>query len=109
MTSLQAWNEIVNRLKGNRIELPTVPKVKKDPVWFSATTNGETIFINKAIEHKPSSKLTVERRLKYSTFEKVYPLYLRRENGEQVSSEVTAITVNQVYYFSLIRHFINNS
>lgn len=38
MTSLDALNVIVNKLKGNRIELPTAPKTKKVLVWFSATT-----------------------------------------------------------------------
>lgn len=104
MTSLQVWKAIISRLEGKRIELPTVPKIKKKPVWFSATTDGEIIFINEAIDHKPSSKLSVERKLKYSKFQKVYPLYLRRENGEKVSEEAKAITLNQVYYFSLIKH-----
>lgn len=105
MTSIEAWSEIIKRVRGNEIELPTVPKTKKVPVWFSVTTDGETIYINEAVEHTPSSKLSVQRRLKYSTFEKVYPLYLRREKGEPVSKEVSAVTVDQVYYFSLIKHF----
>lgn len=105
-TSLEAWNTIIHRLKGNRIELPTVPKNKRVPVWFSATTNGEKVLINEAVDHKPSSKLSGVRTLTYRNFEKVYPLYLKRENGESVSAEVTAITVNQVYYFSLIKHFL---
>lgn len=103
--SQQAWNKIINRLQGNIIELPTVPITNRVPVWFSATTDGKTIFINEAIDHNPSSKLSMQRKLNYRTFQKVYPLYLRRERGEAVSSEVTAITVNQVYYFSLIKHF----
>lgn len=101
MTPLQAWNMILSRVEGKRIELPTVPITKKAPVWFSATTDGKTIFINRAIEQSPSSKISVQRKLNYSKFQKVYPLYLRRENGESVSSEVTAVTVNQVYYFMM--------
>ncbi|MDP4087372.1 MAG: hypothetical protein Q8934_22670 [Bacillota bacterium] len=104
MNEKQIWNTIVAKLTGNRVELPTIPKTKKIPVWFSATTDGEAIFIDKATDHRPSSKLSVQRNLKYSTFQKVYPLYLRRERGDAVSREVTAITVNQVYYFSLIKH-----
>ena len=91
------------------MELPTVPKTSRVPVWFSATTNGDIIFINEALDHKPSSKLSAERKLNYSNFKKVYPLYLRRENGESVSSEITAVTVNQVYYFSLIKHFASDN
>lgn len=60
---LKQWNMIVDRLTGNCIEIPTVPKVKKDPVWFSATTDGVTIFINEAVNNKPSSKLSMQRKL----------------------------------------------
>lgn len=102
--SLKEWNTIVRSLDGKRLEFPTVPKTKKEPVWFSATSDGTSILISEAKDHKPSSKLTMQRKLTYKTFEKVFPLYLRRENGEQVSCEVSAITVDQVYYFSLIKH-----
>jgi len=67
------------------------------------TTDGESVFINNAIFNRPSCNLKVSRRLYYKTFAKVYPLYLKRENGEQVSKEVSRITVDKVYYFSLIR------
>jgi hypothetical protein len=107
MTPIQAWNLIISKLEGNRVELPTVPRTKKEPVWFAATTDGKTVFINRAIDHVPSSKLSGQRNLTYSSFHKVYPLFLRREKGEAVSSEVTAVTVNQVYYFSLIKHFVS--
>lgn len=96
---------IISSLDGKSVELPTVPKTNKVPVWFTASTDGKTIFINEAVENKPSSKLSVQRRLNYNTFQKVHPLFLRREKGEAVSSYVTKITVDQVYYFSLIKHF----
>jgi hypothetical protein len=104
MTDKEAWNAIISRLTGNKMELPTVPKNKKVPVWFSASTDGNTIFIDRATDHISSSKISSQRKLTYRTFQKVYPLYLRREKGEAVSKEVTSITVNQVYYFSLIKH-----
>ncbi|WP_061214828.1 hypothetical protein [Syntrophomonas wolfei] len=104
MTPLQAWNMIVDKLKGTQLEFPTVPKIKKTPIWFSATSDGKAVFIDNAIENKPSCQLSMPRKLTYKTFEKVYPLYLRRENGERISNEVASVTVNQVYYFSLIKH-----
>lgn len=100
----QAWNTIISKLIGKRIELPTVPKIQKTPVWFSATTDGKIIFINTATGNTPSSKLSMERKLTYEVFEKVYPFYLRREKGEPVSYEAGKATVNQVYFYSLIRH-----
>ncbi|RSD28598.1 hypothetical protein [Mesobacillus subterraneus] len=109
MDEKQAWNAIVSQLTGNNNEFPSVPKINKTPVWFSASTDGNNIYIDKATEHVPSSKLSAQRKLNYSTFKKVYPLYLRREKGESVSQEVTSITVNQVYYFSLIKHLANDT
>ena len=107
MMAQEAWLNILNYLQNKRIEFPTVPKTKRDPVWFEATIDGEIININPAKNNRPSSQLTMQRRLNYKVFEKVYPLYLRRINGEAVSQEVTKITVDQVYYFSLIKHCCN--
>jgi hypothetical protein len=106
MTSQEAWQVIVLKLIDNQLELPTVPKIKKNPVWFTASTDGDVIFIDTAINHHPSSQITTRRTLTYSNFQKVYPLYLRREKCEPISKEVSAVTVNQVYYFSLIKHLI---
>jgi hypothetical protein len=103
MTSQQAWNTILDKLKLNRMEFPTVPITKRTPVWFSAMVDG-VILIDNAMAHQTSSKLAMPRKLKYKTFQKVYSLYLRRENGEQVSAEATSVTVNQFYYYSLIKH-----
>jgi len=85
MTTVHVWNTIITKLAEKSIDLPTVPKTKRIPVWFSASTDGNMIYINQAINKKPSSKLSIERKLTYHIFEKVYPLYLKREQGEAVS------------------------
>jgi len=107
MTSQEAWLKIVAHLQTKSIEFPTVPKIKRDPVWFEASTDDEIIMINPAKINRPSSQLTMQRKLSYEIFEKVYPIYLRRINGEAVSNEALRTTVNQVYYFSLIKHCCN--
>lgn len=104
MSTEIAWNSIIRNLNGKNIELPTVPKTKKVPVWFSASTDGNMIYIGKALINKPSSRLSMERKLTYKTFQKVYPFYLKRKQGESVSVEVTRLTVDQVYYYSLMHH-----
>lgn len=80
MTSQEAWLKIVAHLQTKSIEFPTVPKIKRDPVWFDASTDGEIIMINPAKNNRPSSQLTMQRKLGYKVFEKVYPIYLRRIN-----------------------------
>jgi hypothetical protein len=54
--------------------------------------------------NKPSSKISGIRILTEEGFKKIYPLYLRRKNGESVSEEAHAATFNIVYFYSLIEH-----
>ena len=79
MSTEIAWNNIIQYLKGKNTEFPTVPKTKRVPVWFSASTDGNVIFIGKALTNQPSSRLSMERKLTYKIFEKVYPFYLKRK------------------------------
>ncbi len=44
--------------------------------------------------------------LDYKQFVKIYPIYIRRENGDAVSIEATASTVNQVYWFGIIKEIL---
>ncbi|VYT68347.1 hypothetical protein [Clostridium tertium] len=103
-----AWEIIINRLFNKRQELSTLPKTNKKPIWFSAISDGNIISINKASINEPSSKITAERKLTYTNFKEVYPLFIKRENDEKVSKEVSNKTRNQVYYFSLIGHLVYN-
>lgn len=98
------WNNILDKLGENKREFKTVPKTNKQPIWFSAYREDRYVYVESAIENMPSSKISTRRKLSFKVFEKVYPLYLKRENGEAVSKEVIKVTVNQVYYFSLIKH-----
>lgn len=100
----EAWLIIINSLKGKKLEFHTVPKNNKKPLWFTASSDGIFIYIDNAVVNKPSSNLSMVRKLDFKNFSKVFPLYLRRENGEEVSSEVSKVTLNQVYYFSLIKN-----
>lgn len=102
----KAWNLILDGIGNKTKEFHTVPKTKKQPVWFSAIINGRNIIIDKAQNNEPSSKISTKRRLDLDNFKKVYPLSIRRKLGESVSSEATEATRNQVYYFSLIEHLV---
>ena len=99
-----SWQKILESLGDKTIELKTIPKTNKTPIWFSTYKEEDNIYIDCAKENVPSSKITTRRKLIFKDFRNVYPLYLKRENGESVSKEVTKITLNQVYYFSLIKH-----
>lgn len=101
-----AWKIIMNKLSDKQKEFHTVPKTNKKPVWFSAKSDGEVIYIDKAIINTPSSIISTIRKLNYNNLKDVYHLYIKREKGEKVSKEVTNTTRNQVYYFSLISNLV---
>ena len=102
------WENIIQSIEEAEIELHTVPKTNKQPLWFAITTDGTKIFVNNAKHNAPSSKLSMTRTLSFKDFAKVYPLYVRREKGECVSEEVTKTTANQVYHFAVIKHLAKN-
>lgn len=51
---MQAWNTMIAKLADKSMELPTVHKTKKKPVWFSASIDGNMIYIGQAINNRPS-------------------------------------------------------
>jgi len=104
MTNSECWNQLISSLKGTNREFSTTPKTKVTPKWFSACTDGVKIFISNATAHKPSCTIKGERKLDFKQFEKILPLYLRREQGDSVSKEAAQSTFNQVYWYSLIHH-----
>lgn len=102
------WFKIIEDLRSNPRDLHTLPKTNKNPLWFYTYTDGNYIYIDNAKEHTPSSKISLTRKLSFPEFERIYPIHLRREQGESVSQEATEATVNQVYWFSIIKFCLFN-
>lgn len=100
----KVWQSLIIKLATEHVEFPTTPLNRRTPKWFRAKSVGHDILIDFAKDHHPSCEISSPRRLTLTNFKDIYPLYLRRINGERVSAEVTAKTLNQVYYFSLIKH-----
>ena len=106
MTTNDFWNVILHNLITNPRDLPTRPKDSRTPKWFYAYVDGNSIYVANAKNHSNSSSISVPRRLNFSEFEAIYPIHLRRENGERVSQEATDTTRNQVYWYSIIHNCI---
>ena len=95
------WMDLLNEIGNKEIELPTTPLTNSTPKWFKVEKHDEELIINMAINNKPSCKISASRILNKDEFMNVLPYYYRRKYGEKVSQEVTNITFNQVYYYSL--------
>jgi hypothetical protein len=104
MTTLELWHKLFSSLGSKPQEFPTTPKSNRKPLWFSAYIDGNCIYVRNAKEHQPSCSILGERKLTYKEFEQMYPIYLKREQGEPVSKEAQVISFNQVYWYSLIKH-----
>ncbi|MCB2377794.1 hypothetical protein LGH70_09390 [Hymenobacter sp. BT635] len=106
MDSQQAWRKILDAIPADGRELHTVPITKKQPVWFAVNRELDLIWVTSASQNSPSSILTLRRRLSFKKFNEILPYFFRRAQGESVSKEVCRLTMNQVYYFSLIEHIL---
>jgi len=99
------WRKMVTIFSADKIEIHTTPKLKsKQPLWFSVSVSGDDIYVGNAVKHSPSTKLSANRKLSYPEFERMYPIYLKRKAGHQVSTEATAASHNQVYWYALMGH-----
>jgi len=99
------WRKVINVFSNAKIELHTTPKSEtRIPLWFSAYTSNDDVYIDNAEINRPSSKISYPRRLSFNEFEKMYPIYLKRKAGHAVSVEATATSHNQVYWYAIMKY-----
>jgi len=107
MGATEAWQKIITGLLQIPRDLKTVPKIKRDPLWFYASTDGSFIYVNNAVDKKPSCNLTASRKITYKDFEIVYQYYSKWVSGEVgVRDEVRRRSRNTAYIFALISYYV---
>lgn len=105
MNFREYWNRIISTFRGAKIELHTLPKSNaREPLWFAVYEIDGHLYVDNAKENSPSSKISCHRRLNYTEFEKMYPIYLKRKAGYAVSAEAMATSRNQVYWYAIMNH-----
>jgi len=106
MNAEKIWNNIIAQLSDSSEEIATVPRNSREPLWFSASIENGNLYINNATNHRPSTSLSIKRKISKSDFEKVYPYYFRLADGEtNLVKEVAAISMNSAYIYALIAKF----
>jgi len=109
----KVWQSIIRSLTENPRDVQTTVKSdKKIPLWFHTSVisgkNGDVLIIENAKLNSPSVSLSQKRRIYEKDFYVVYPFYLRRENGESVSSELAQTKgeakKNQTYIYGIVRN-----
>lgn len=72
------WNKVLTELSSEGEELQT-----RTGLWFRALVKGSNLFIDRAIEHAPSSNLSMARNITKNDFLFVYSYYDRWVKGEK--------------------------
>jgi hypothetical protein len=108
MKSHETWQKLLSVLSNRKTDIQTTPMNSRKPLWFSAEVVKDKIVIDNAVEKFPSCNLKSPRVLSWKKFQEVFPYYIRRNEGEEVSKEVTSITRHQVYYYGLIRQAMSD-
>ena len=100
----ELWGKILNTFKCKETELHTNPLTSATPRWFTVYSEAGCMYVFSAKINKPASKISHPRRLCYSEFEKMYPIYLKRKAGYAVSAEATSTSRNQVYWYAILKY-----
>ena len=97
------WEEIVRSYSENPRDVQSQPLNNRPGLWFYVYVEKGTLYVEQAKAHKPSSKLSMRRKLSRASqkCEMMFEFYRRRKNGETVSAEAGHKTVNQVYWYGV--------
>lgn len=106
MTGENIWAEITSALTEMPIEVATIPSNKKEPLWFAAYIDGSEVYVYNANVQKPSTNMSLRRKISKKDFLTVYAYYHRWANGERhLRQEVSLLSRNTAYIFGLIAKF----
>lgn len=96
------WNRIVKVLPVSGEEIQTTTGL-----WFNTSSDDGRLYVEKAVEHEPSSELSMKRSISKKDFLLVFSYYDRWVNGEVgVRHKVCSKSRNTAYIFALIDKYI---
>jgi hypothetical protein len=96
------WIRIIEVLPVSGEEIQTTTGL-----WFKASSNDGRFYVNRAVEHAPSSELSMQRSISKKDFLFVYSYYDRWVSGEVgVRHEVSSKSRNTAYVFALLDKYI---
>ncbi len=102
------YNLIIKNLQNGPVEIHTIPLSNRNGLWFSVIYENKKIFVYPAEKHSPSSKIK-KISISKDTLSKMYPIYIRRRNGEQVSYEAQNTCFVQVYCYGIFEFLGSNN
>lgn len=106
MSAGKVWGNIISNLSEGPVEASTIPSNNRKPLWLTAYIENGILFVDNAVIHRPSTKMSRRRRISKKDFDTVYSYYHRWANGERhLRQEVRTLSRNTAYIFGLISKF----
>lgn len=97
---------MIKNIESFPAEIQTIPvSPNKIGVWFSVCTEKSKIFISPAKHNSPASRIKPDTSIPRNDFERLLPIYHRRQKGEKVSEEAKRLTRFQVYIYSILQKY----
>lgn len=97
---LKEYQDLVESYANKPRDVCTIPMNRK-PLWFFTYVKNDCVYVSPSRIQKPSSKMQGPRRLNPAEFKIMLDLYIRRKCGQQVSSDATKASQNQVYWYGV--------
>lgn len=102
MSGEALWNKIIEVIPVSGEEIQTTTGL-----WFKASSIDGRLYVDKAVDHTPSSELSMQRSISKKDFLLVYSYYDRWVNREiGVRHEVSRKSRNTAYIFALLEKYI---
>ncbi|MGD9676999.1 MAG: hypothetical protein AB7V16_01375 [Vulcanibacillus sp.] len=95
MISEKLWDNIISKLTSSENEIQTTTGL-----WFKAYVKEQRLFVDKANNHYPSSKLTKPRTITKKDFLLVHSYY-----KTDIQKEASKKSKNTAYIFALINYY----
>ena len=96
---------ILRNIQQNPQEIHTIP-LRGGGVWFSVFAENRQIYVSPATEHTPASKVLLNTPINKIDLERMFPLYVRRKNGEPVSQEALQAAYVIVYCYAIFENYL---
>lgn len=98
MSGEALWSRIIDVIPFSGEEIQTTTGL-----WFKASSISGRLYVDNAVDHAPSSELSMQRAISKKDFMLVCSYYDRWVNGEVgVRHEVSRKSRNTAYIFALI-------
>jgi hypothetical protein len=97
-----AYNDLVKSFRENPRDIETHPTNAALPKWYFVSVRNGDVYVSNSKIKRPSTSISVPRKLMREEFDTMYDLHRRRERGDSVAQMAQSYTQNSSYWFGVL-------